>query len=50
MKKRICDAAVEILRETDNPMVGRGDSGLLHAIAERASDAADYAEEISLMC
>lgn len=33
---RICDAAVEVLRETDNPAVMWGDSGLLHAIANRA--------------
>lgn len=35
-RKRICDCAVEILRETDNPAVGYGDSYLLHDIAERA--------------
>lgn len=33
---RICDAAVEVLRETGNPAVMWGDSGLLHAIADRA--------------
>lgn len=32
---RCCDAAVEILRETDNPAVMWGDEGLLHMIAER---------------
>lgn len=36
MRKRICDCALEVLRETDNPAVGYGDAGLLHAIAERA--------------
>lgn len=35
MKKRVCDAAVEILKETDNPAVMFGDEGLLHLIAER---------------
>ena len=33
---RICDAAVDVLKETDNPAVMWGDSGLLHLIAERA--------------
>lgn len=33
---RICDAAVAVLRETSNPAVMSGDSGLLHMIAERA--------------
>lgn len=33
---RTCDAAVEVLRETDNPAVMWGDEGLLHLIAERA--------------
>lgn len=33
---RICDAAVEILRETGNQSVMWGDLGLLHDIAERA--------------
>ena len=32
---RTCDAAVEVLRETDNPAVVWGDEGLLHLIAER---------------
>lgn len=32
---RVCDAAVEVLRETDNPAVMFGDEGLLHLIAER---------------
>lgn len=36
MKKRICDAAAEVLRETNNPAVMAGDVGLLHMIAERA--------------
>ncbi len=36
MRKRICDCAVEVLRETDNPAVGYGDAGLLHLIADRA--------------
>lgn len=34
---RVCDAAVLVLRETDNPAVMWGDSGLLHLIAERAN-------------
>jgi len=29
------EATIEVLRETDNPAVMFGDSGLLHAIAER---------------
>ena len=33
---RACDAAVAVLRETKNPAVMWGDSGLLHLIAERA--------------
>jgi hypothetical protein len=33
---RTCDAAVLVLRETDNPAVMWGDEGLLHTIAERA--------------
>lgn len=32
---RVCDAAIEVLRETDNPAVMWGDEGLLHLIAER---------------
>ena len=32
---RVCDAAVAVLRETDNPGVMWGDEGLLHLIAER---------------
>lgn len=35
-RKRVCDAAVEILRETDNPAVMWGDAHLLHLIAERS--------------
>lgn len=35
-KKRICDHAVDVLRETGNPAVMWGDEGLLHMIAERA--------------
>jgi hypothetical protein len=34
-KLRACDAAIEVLRETDNPAVMWGDEGLLHLIAER---------------
>jgi len=34
-RKRACDAAAEVLRETDNPRVMWGDSRLLHAIAAR---------------
>lgn len=33
---RVCDAAVAVLRETNNPAVMWGDSGLLHLVAERA--------------
>jgi len=33
---RTCDAAVLVLRETDNPAVMWGDEGLCHLIAERA--------------
>jgi hypothetical protein len=33
---RLCDAAIAVLRETDNPAVMFGDEGLLHQIAERA--------------
>lgn len=32
---RACDAAVEVLRETDNTFVMWGDEHLLHEIAER---------------
>ena len=35
-KMRTCDAAVLVLRETDNPAVMWGDEGLLHLIAQRA--------------
>lgn len=35
MKRRVCDAAVEVLRETDNPRVTWGDERLLHMIADR---------------
>lgn len=34
--KRICDAAVEVLTETNNPAVMWGDSGLCYQIADRA--------------
>jgi len=33
---RTCDAAVAVLRETNNPAVMWGDEGLCHMIAERA--------------
>lgn len=33
---RVCHAAVEVLRETNNPAVMWGDTVLLHQIAERA--------------
>jgi hypothetical protein len=33
---RTCEAAVLVLRETDNPAVMWGDEHLLHMIAERA--------------
>ncbi len=33
---RTCEAAVLVLRETNNPAVMWGDSGLLHMIADRA--------------
>ncbi|QNN23541.1 hypothetical protein HED60_15070 [Planctomycetales bacterium ZRK34] len=36
MRKRICDIAIEVLRETDNPAVMWGDEGLLSMIAVRA--------------
>lgn len=32
---RACDATIEHLRETDNPAVMWGDTGLIHAIADR---------------
>ena len=32
---RVCDAAVQVLRETDNPAVMWGDEGLCHLIADR---------------
>lgn len=32
---RVCDAAVEVLRETDNEGVMWGDEGLLHMIADK---------------
>lgn len=35
MRQRVCDAAVDVLRETGNPAVMWGDEGLLHLIAER---------------
>lgn len=35
-RMRTCDAAVLVLRETDNPAVMWGDEGLLHLIAQRA--------------
>lgn len=35
-RKRVCDAAVEVLKETGNPHVMWGDVHLLHEIAERA--------------
>lgn len=35
-RKRICDAAVEVLRETGNTAVMWGDVALLHRIAIRA--------------
>jgi hypothetical protein len=33
---RTCDAAIAVLRETQNPAVMWGDEGLLHLIADRA--------------
>jgi len=33
---KTCEAAVLVLRETDNPAVMWGDEGLLHMIADRA--------------
>jgi hypothetical protein len=33
---RTCDAAVAVLRESNNPAVMWGDEGLCHMIAERA--------------
>ena len=35
-RMRVCDAALEVLTKTGNPAVMWGDTGLLHAIAERA--------------
>lgn len=35
MKKRVCDVAVEVLMETDNPSVMYGDDWLCHEIARR---------------
>jgi len=35
-KQRICDIAERVLRETNNPAVMWGDSGLLDMIAERS--------------
>lgn len=34
--KTLAQIAAEYLRETGNPAIGWGDSGLLHAVAERA--------------
>lgn len=36
MRRRICDIAEAVLRETGNPAVMWGDCGLLDMIAERA--------------
>lgn len=36
MRKRVCDVAAAYLRETDNPAVMWGDSGLLDEIFKRA--------------
>lgn len=41
MKKRICDAAVEVLRETKNEAVMWSDDGLLSDIADRAGIVSD---------
>ena len=38
---RICDAAEQILIETDNPAVMLGDNGLIDLIAERAGKLRD---------
>ena len=35
-RKRVCDAAVEVLRDTGNPAVMWGDNGLVDLIADRA--------------
>lgn len=40
-KRRVCDAAVEVLRETNNPAVMWGDGYLLHLISERAGRESD---------
>lgn len=37
MKRRVCDAAVEVLRETKNDAVMTTDTYLCHAIAKRAA-------------
>ena len=34
--KRLCDHAIDVLRQTGNPAVMFGDSGLLHLIADAA--------------
>lgn len=36
-RRRVCDVAAEVLRETGNPAVMYGDSGLLDAIFARAN-------------
>ncbi len=40
-RMRVCDAAVEVLKETGNPAVMWGDVGLCHKIAERAGSKTD---------
>jgi hypothetical protein len=40
-KKRVCDIAVEVLKESNNPAVMWGDAGLLDTIAARAGIARD---------
>ena len=41
-RKRICDIAEEVLRETGNPAVLWGDCGLLDEIASRAGLSSPY--------
>lgn len=42
---RVCDAAIEILKETDNPAVMWGDTGLLYKIAERSGIMLNHPEK-----
>ncbi len=44
-RRRVCDHAVDVLRETGNPAVMVGDTSLLHQIAARAGIPADTRTE-----